>query len=217
MPSAWRTESSILLPFFGYARWRPKPRVYRALINTLLQLGVIGRPAVLNRFSGFHRPKPLKRLRFNGLACTQLKQGVNETCRPRCSKSGIRPPARRRPSAARSAKSAHCRKPKERGCGQGRSRSASHPGGHADLSEALLPWSTLRLVLRTQSRSKNSTIVVRNLSVPSRSRTVAKACVMPTSGESLRLLHKIGDVLLQSEPRSMSGMRMRVSGTLFQA
>src|SRR3989442_7130785 len=33
----------------------------------------------MNRFSGFHRPKPLKRLKFNALACTQLKQGVNET------------------------------------------------------------------------------------------------------------------------------------------
>jgi hypothetical protein len=52
---------------------------------------VIGRPDGLNRFSGFHRPKPLKRLKFNGLACTQLKQGVNETCRSICSKSGMRP------------------------------------------------------------------------------------------------------------------------------
>ena len=65
-------------PLLGYACWRPKQRVYRPLINTLLQRGVIGRPDVLNRFSGFHHPKPLKRLRFNGLACTQLKQGVNE-------------------------------------------------------------------------------------------------------------------------------------------
>jgi hypothetical protein len=57
---------------------------------------VIGRPELLNRFSGFHRPKPLKRLKFNGLACTQLKQGVNETCRSRCSKTGMRRcPARR--------------------------------------------------------------------------------------------------------------------------
>jgi hypothetical protein len=45
----------------------------------------------LNRFSGFHSPKPLKRLKFNGLACTQLKQGVNETYRSSCSKSGMRP------------------------------------------------------------------------------------------------------------------------------
>ncbi len=89
------------IPLFGYAYWRPKTRVYRALINTLLQRGVIGRPDVLNRFSGFHHPKPLKRLRFNGLACTQLKQGVNETDQPGCSKTGMRrgqPPGRLLPS-----------------------------------------------------------------------------------------------------------------------
>src|SRR6266581_5159199 len=78
------------IPVFGCACWRAKQRVYRALINTLLQRGVIRRSNILNRFSGFHRPKPLKRLRFNGLACTQLKQGVNETCHSRCSKTGMR-------------------------------------------------------------------------------------------------------------------------------
>jgi hypothetical protein len=81
------------IPLFGYACWRPQQGVYRVLINTLLQRGVIGRAAVLNRFSGFHRPKPLKRLKFNGLACTQLKQGVIETSRYGCATTGRRPPA----------------------------------------------------------------------------------------------------------------------------
>ncbi len=89
-------------PIFGQGCWRPKPCVYTALINTLLQRGVIGRPAVLNRFSGFHPPKPLKRLRFNGSACTQLKQGVTESCRPKGSKSWNAPgrPCSSRHSAA---------------------------------------------------------------------------------------------------------------------
>jgi hypothetical protein len=47
-------------------------------------------------------------------------------------------------------------RPKERGCGQRPSRSAERPGGNADWPEAFLPWSTLRLVLRTQSRSEKS-------------------------------------------------------------
>jgi hypothetical protein len=51
---------------------------------------VTARADVLNRFSGFHHSKPLKRLRFNGLACTQLKQGVNETSQFRRSKTGMR-------------------------------------------------------------------------------------------------------------------------------
>src|SRR5712692_3126654 len=83
-------QQSGRVPPIGYAGWRPKQRVHKALINTLLQRGVIWRLDVLNRFSGFHRPKPLKRLKFSGLACTQLKQGVNETFRSRCPKSGMR-------------------------------------------------------------------------------------------------------------------------------
>src|SRR6266568_3817577 len=71
-------------PIFGQGCWRPKPCVYTALINTLLQRGVIGRPAVLNRFSGFHPPKPLKRLRFNdkiwpGSASTKISTGRQQT------------------------------------------------------------------------------------------------------------------------------------------
>src|SRR5438876_8787739 len=80
-------KQSGLVPPIGYAGRRPRQGVYRALINTLLQRGVIGRPDVLNCFSGFQRPKPLKRLIFSELACTQLKQGVNETYRSRRSKT----------------------------------------------------------------------------------------------------------------------------------